>query len=63
MGAILRLSMQLGGDVRRFMAGGVAALVGAGLATATAFGVVNTVSGTSAQPDREVVDYGTTTTE
>jgi hypothetical protein len=53
----------LGGDVQKFLAGGVAALVGAGLAAATAFGVVNTVSGTSAQPERDVVDYGTTVTD
>jgi hypothetical protein len=47
-----------------FLAAGAAVLGGAALATVTAIGVVTTVNGgTSAQPEQQVVDYGTTATE
>jgi hypothetical protein len=39
--------------------GGLAVLVGAGLAATTAFGVVNSVNGAAAQPEQSVMDYGT----
>ena len=46
-----------------FVAGGIAVLVGACLAAATAFGVVSTVSATPSQPESGIVDYGSTTSE
>ena len=41
------------------VAGGIAVLVGIGLAMTTAFGVVSSVSGDAAQPKQSVMDYGT----
>jgi hypothetical protein len=45
--------------VQGLIAGFVAVLVGGGLATLTAVGVVSSVSGTPASPDKSVMDYGT----
>ncbi|ROR91419.1 hypothetical protein [Nocardioides aurantiacus] len=41
------------------VAGGIAVLVGAGLAVTTAFGVVSSVNGEASQPEQSVMDYGT----
>ena len=46
-----------------FLTGGIAVLVGAGLAAATAFGVVSTVSSTPSQPESGVVEYGATASD
>lgn len=46
-----------------FLTGGIAVLIGAGLAAATAFGVVSTVSATPSQPESGVVQYGATVPE
>ncbi|WP_445256708.1 hypothetical protein [Nocardioides aurantiacus] len=39
--------------------GGIAVLVGIGLAVTTAFGVVSSVNGEASQPKQSVMDYGT----
>jgi hypothetical protein len=46
--------------VQGLIIGGVAFLVGAGLAGATAFGVVNTATSGTFQPKGDVLEYGTT---
>jgi hypothetical protein len=47
--------------VQRFIIGGVALLVGAGVASATAYGVVNTLTSGTYQPESSsVLEYGTT---
>jgi len=45
--------------VQGIIVGAVAILVGAGLATATAFGVVNSASSGSFEPKQSVLEYGT----
>lgn len=45
--------------MRGLVAGGVAVLVGFGLAVTTAFGVVSSVNGEASQPKQSVMDYGT----
>ncbi len=45
--------------MQALIAGLVAVLVGGGLATLTAVGVVSSVNGTPSQPDKSVMDYGT----
>ena len=47
--------------MRGLIIGGVAFLVGAGLAAATAFGVVNSVTSKTFQPESNtVLEYGST---
>ncbi len=41
------------------LAGGIAVIVGIGLAVTTAFSVVSSVNGEAAQPKQSVMDYGT----
>ncbi|MGZ5403745.1 MAG: hypothetical protein ACXWDL_03775 [Nocardioides sp.] len=45
--------------MQALIAGIIAVVVGGGLATLTAVGVVSSVSGSPTQPDEAVMNYGT----